>query len=63
MQCKERGVSCRSFAGNNSRKYLQNVDRLEALNPPSSYGKFMIAFNSFNEVVSSCHGIELCPEF
>ena len=41
-----------SFAGNESRKLLQNIDRLEALSPPSSCTKFINAFKSFNQVVS-----------
>ena len=53
----------RSFAGNDSRKLLQNVDSLEPLKPPSSRGKYVSAFNSFNEVVSSFYGTELHPEF
>ena len=51
-----------SFAGNDSRKLLHDVDHLEALNPSSFCGKFVIAFKSFNEVVSSCYGTELHPE-
>ena len=52
-----------SFPGNGSRKLLQNVDCLETLSPSSSCGKFVSAFNSFDEVVSSCYGTELHPEF
>ena len=52
-----------SFAGNESRKLLKNIDRLEALSPPPSCGKFINIFKSFNEVVLSCYGAELHPEF
>ena len=52
-----------SFASNDSRNPLQNVDRLEALYLPSSCGKFVSAFKSFNEVVSLCYETELNPEF
>ena len=52
-----------SSGGNESRKLLKNVDRLEALSPPTSCIKFVSAFKSFNEVVSSCYGTELLPGF
>ena len=52
-----------SFAGNDSRRLLQNVNRLEALNPPASCEKFVSASKSFNEVVSSCYGTELHSDF
>ena len=48
-----------SVAGNDSRRLLQNVNRLEALNPPASCEKFVSAFKSFNEVESSCYRTEL----
>ena len=51
MQNKEK-YNGGSSAGNDSRNLLQNVDSLEALNLPSSYGKFLSAFKSFNEVLS-----------
>ena len=35
----------------------------EALLPPPSCAKFINTFKSFNEVVSSCYGAELHPEF
>ena len=52
-----------SFPGSDSRKLIRNVHRLEVLNPLSSCGKFVSAFKSFNEVVSSCYETELHPEF
>ena len=51
-----------SFAGNKSRKLLQSIDRLEALRLPSLC-KFINTFKSFNQVVSSCYGSALHPEF
>ena len=47
------------FAGNESRKLLNNVDKLEALSPPIQCERFIIAFKSFNEVVSSCYSEDL----
>ena len=52
-----------SFVGNESRKLLKSIDCLEALSPPSSCTKFINAFKLFNQVVSSCYGSELHPEF
>ena len=52
-----------SFAANYSRRPLQNVSRLEALNPPESCEKFVSAFKSFNEVVWSCYRTELHSDF
>ena len=45
-----------TFAGNACRKLLKNVARLEALNIPEKYKKFVTTFNSFNNVVSACYG-------
>ena len=44
-----------SVAGNDSRRLLQNLNRVEALNPPASCEEFVSAFKSFNEVVLSCY--------
>ena len=52
-----------SFPGNESRKLLKSIDRLEAISPPSSCTKFINAYKSFNQVVSACYGNELHPEF
>ena len=52
-----------TFAGNESRKLLKNVGRLEALSPPTQCDNFVSAFKSFNEVVTSCYGKELRPDF
>ena len=52
-----------SFAGNESRKLLKIINRLETLSPPSSYMKFINAFKSFNQLASSCCGSELHPDF
>ena len=52
-----------TFAGNESRKLLKNVNRLEALSPPGNIEKFITAFKSFNEVVSSCYGQDLKVDF
>ena len=51
------------FAGNESRKLLNNVDKLEALSPPIQCERFIIAFKSFNEVVSSCYGEDLKADY
>ena len=51
------------FAGNESRKLLRYVNRLEQLNPPASVNNFITAFNSFNAVVDACYGKELHPDF
>ena len=51
------------FAGNESRKLLNNVDKLQALHPPSSVTKFITAFRSFNAVVEACYGKTLHPDF
>ena len=51
------------FVGNDSRKLLKNVHKLEALNPPTSIEKFISAFNSFNAVVEACYGMDLHPDF
>ena len=51
------------FAGNESRKLLKNVDKLEALHPPASATKFITAFRSFNAVVEACYGKNLLPDF
>ena len=52
-----------SFAGSDSRKLLQNVELLEALNSSSSCGKFVSAFKSSSDVVTSCPETELHSEF
>ena len=52
-----------TFAGNESRKLLKNVDRLEALEPPTQCRKIICALKSFNEVVASCFGRELKPNY
>lgn len=52
-----------TFAGNESRKLLKNVNRLEGLSPPSQCENYVVAFKSFNEVVASCYGKELRPDF
>ena len=38
---------------------MKSIDRLEVLSPPSSCTKFINAFKSFNQVVSSSYGSEL----
>ena len=52
-----------SFSGNDSRRLLVNVKRLEALKPPSFVEKYIVAFKSFNSVVESCFGKKLHPDF
>ena len=52
-----------SFAGNESRKLLKSINRLELLSPLSSCTKFTNAFKSFNQVVSLYYGSKLHPEF
>ena len=52
-----------TFAGNESRQLLRNVDRLEALAPPEECKKFVTAFKSFNDVVSACYGSELGVDY
>ena len=42
---------------------LQNVELLEALNSSSSCGKFVSAFKSSSDVVTSCPETELHSEF
>ena len=51
------------FAGNESRKLMKIIDRLEALSPPSSCAKFINAFKLFDQVVSWCYESKLHPEF
>lgn len=52
-----------SFAGNESRKLLKNIDRLETLSPPPTCNVFINALRSFNAVVSSCYGSNLKPSY
>ena len=52
-----------TFNGNDSRRLLSKVDRLEALSLPNQYGKFITALKSIRDVVSSCYGNELSPDF
>ena len=52
-----------TFAGNACRKLLKNVARLEALNIPEKYKKFVTTFNSFNNVVSACYGNKLDEDY
>ena len=48
--------------GNDCRKLLQNVKKLEDL-CPQKHQKFPVAFSSFNEVVSSCYGRNLKADY
>ena len=52
-----------TFAGNDSRQLLRNVNRLEALRPPEACKKFVNAFKSFNDVVSACYGSNLDADY
>ena len=52
-----------TFAGNACRKLLKNVARLEALDIPEKYKKFVTTFNSFNNVVSACYGNKLDEDY
>ena len=52
-----------TFAGNECRRLLKNVDRLEALSPQADCVKFVTAFRSFDAVVSSCYGENLEEDF
>ena len=51
------------FAGNEIRKLLINVDKLEALSPAIQCERFTSAFKSFNEVVSSRYGEDLKADY
>ena len=51
-----------SFNGNDSRKLLKNISILEEIAPPS-VRSFVDAMKTFNEVVQSCYGNELSPNY
>ena len=48
-----------SYAGNKSCRLLNNVERLKALSPNKTVDKFVLVFQKFNTVVSSCYGDQL----
>ena len=50
------------FNGNDSRKLLQNIDKLEEICPPQ-YEKFISTLKAFNDVVTSCYGRNLSSDF
>lgn len=51
------------FTGNDARKLLNNVKKLDELNPPDSCIPYFNAFESFSKVVHSCFGSDLLPDF
>jgi hypothetical protein len=51
-----------SFTGNASRKLLRSVDQLSAMCPLPAL-RFASAFRAFNNVVESCFGNVLLPNF
>ena len=51
-----------SFNGNESLKLLKNLSLLEELSPPSVKG-YIDTLNSFNEVIVSCYGTKLLPNY
>ena len=54
-----------SFEGNDSRALLKNINRLEELFPVTNLKtkKYSIALSALNEVVATCYGPELHPDF
>lgn len=53
-----------SFTGNNARTLLRNVDLLEDVCPKEpNVLRYVKAFRCFNEVVVSCYGSSLQPDF
>ena len=50
------------FEGNDCRKLLKNVHQLETL-CPSEFSQFVETFTKFDEVVHSCYGNELLPNY
>ena len=48
--------------GNDSRKLLKNVQLLEDC-CPEKYGKYVEAFAAFDEVVTTCYGTDLVPDY
>ena len=52
-----------SFTGNTSRKLLKNVGILRDMKYPRKCASFIDAFQSFNDVVESCYGADLHPEY
>jgi hypothetical protein len=53
MQRKKRTYHGATFNGNDSRRLLSKVDRLEALSPPNQCAKFITALKSLDDIVSS----------
>ena len=51
-----------ALEGNECRKLLRNVSKLEELCPEKLL-KFPVAYKSFNEVVSSCYGSKLKSDY
>lgn len=52
-----------TFAGDESRKLLTSVSKLQVLNPPKQCKKFINVFTSLNKVVTSCYGSNLSTDF
>ena len=50
-----------SFNGNDSRMLLKNFSSVEESSP--SVKGYIDTFNSFNEVVKSCYGTEMLPDY
>ena len=50
-----------SFEGNESRRLLKKVDRLQNLSANEVVMRYVDAFKDFIEVVSACYGYDLAP--
>ena len=48
--------------GNDCKKLLNNVHKLKELCPPK-HQNFATSYSSFNDVVSSCYGYDLKPDY
>ena len=51
-----------TFNGNSCRKLLKNTDLLRSICPPIGL-KYVSVFQAFNNVVESCYGDYLSPDF
>ena len=52
-----------SFEGNESRRLLKKIDRLQNLSTNEVVMRYVDAFKDFNRVVSACYGYDLAPNF
>ena len=51
-----------ALEGNDCRKILKNINKLEERCPPE-FTQFVKTFHSFNRVVESCYGFDLSPNY